>query len=111
MNTQPLDQTEKVEPIRPLRQHDRVTGHDLRQIWCKDNVAVFVRSFPGKAPHEYEVIICSGCPGRTRSQRRRGSEARGLSVVRQVGRARLVDTSPRFSHCVGRNGAGESWQT
>ena len=56
LNTLPQTQTEK-GPIRPLRGRDTYAGHELQQIWRKDNVAVFARSFPGKPPHEYEVII------------------------------------------------------
>jgi hypothetical protein len=34
-----------------------VAGHDLQQVWRKDNVAVFARSIPGRPPHEHEVVI------------------------------------------------------
>lgn len=40
-----------------LPERDTVYGHELEQIWRKDNVAVFARSLPGKLPHEFEVII------------------------------------------------------
>jgi hypothetical protein len=62
MNTLPHTQTEKVEPIRPLRERDRVAGHDIQKIWRKHDVAVFARNIPGKPPHEYEVIIVRVAP-------------------------------------------------
>jgi hypothetical protein len=42
---------------RPLAQRDSVAGHNLQQLWRKDNVAVFARSIPGRPPHEHEVVI------------------------------------------------------
>jgi hypothetical protein len=32
------------------------------KIWRKDNVAVFARSIPGRAPHEFEVVIIRIAP-------------------------------------------------
>ena len=50
-------QTRDVHVPRLLPDRNSVAGQELQKVWRKDNVAVFARSFPGRPPHEYEVII------------------------------------------------------
>jgi hypothetical protein len=57
VDTLPDTQTCEFVAIRPLSDRFSVYGHQVEQVWRKDNVAVFARSIPGRAPHEYEVII------------------------------------------------------
>jgi hypothetical protein len=64
MDTLPETQTEKVAAIRPLAVRNRVAGHDLNEIWRRENVAVFARSIPGRPPHDYEVIIVRVAPAK-----------------------------------------------
>jgi hypothetical protein len=76
-----------------------VSGLQLELIWRQDNVAVFARSFPGKPPHKYEVIIVriarasvlpsgSTVPEREEypsSSKWGNSAGRSLSVIKRLG--------------------------
>src|SRR5271166_5310794 len=42
--------------MRTLETELSFVGHRLRQIWRKADVAIYERSFPGKKPHELELI-------------------------------------------------------
>ncbi len=62
MQTLSGTQTRELSAIRPLVQRDRVAGHQVELIWRQGNVAIFSRSVPGQAPHEYEVVIVRIAP-------------------------------------------------
>jgi hypothetical protein len=62
VSTLPEASSEKLYVPTPLAQGNSVAGHRLEMAWRKDNVAVFARSIPGRAPHEYEVVIIRIAP-------------------------------------------------
>jgi hypothetical protein len=51
------DRNAEALAIRPLPERATVYGHELNQVWRKENVAIFARSRRDRPPHEYEVVI------------------------------------------------------
>ncbi len=103
-----FETAEKLYVPTPLAQGNSVAGHRLEMAWRKDNVAVFARSIPGRAPHEYEVVIIRIAPAAVSPSGTLITKARGIPKLEQMGNARLVDTKARPGDCVGRDGGGQS---